>query len=368
VGARQTADTAVADRYVRREPLGHGGFGVVWRAHDSLLQRDVAIKEIHFPELLGEEEKAHLRERVLREARAAARLSHPGAVTVFDVIEEDGQPFIVMELVDAPTLAEVVERDGPLDVRRAAALGVGMLDALTAAHAHGIVHRDVKPANVMVHESGRVQLADFGIASIIDDPKVTSSGHLAGSPSYMAPEQAENRPAGASTDLWGLGATLYFAVEGEPPFERDGAIATLASVVTDEPRPMRRAGALTPLLRDLLNKDPAARPTTGDVGRRLLDLTADSADPTPTAELDASAIHSAVTPPAPDHDITVTGMPPVTGDTEPSPTPAPPPPAAAPTPPPAPTPAGAWVRRLAGVRPAWGPVPCRPSPGAFPSP
>jgi len=201
VGARQTENAVVADRYVCREPVGHGGFGVVWRAHDSLLQRDVAIKEIHFPELLGEEEEAQLRQRVLREARAAARLSHPGAVTVFDVIEEDGQPFIVMELVDAPTLAEVVERDGPLDVGRAAALGLGMLDALTAAHAHGIVHRDVKPANVMVHGSGRVQLADFGIASIIDDPRVTTSGRLAGARAGREPPRRRlDRPVGARRD------------------------------------------------------------------------------------------------------------------------------------------------------------------------
>ncbi|MDQ4097039.1 MAG: serine/threonine protein kinase, partial [Actinomycetota bacterium] len=294
MAGQRTEARLVADRYVRETALGHGGYGIVWRAHDTLLQRDVAIKEIHFPETLDEAERAALRERVLREARAAARLTDPRVVTVFDVVEADGRPLIVMELVESPTLDQVVKSDGPLEVGRAAAIGLEVLEALIAAHAQGIIHRDVKPANVMVHDSGRVQLADFGIASIIDDPKVTASGRLAGSPSYMAPEQAEGRPAGASTDLWGLGATLYYAVEGQPPFEKDGAIATLASVVSDEPRPMRGVGALAPVLGDLLAKDPAARPSTGDVARRLLDLATPPADTSPTAELDASEVQTSI--------------------------------------------------------------------------
>ncbi|MFP5317160.1 MAG: serine/threonine-protein kinase, partial [Acidimicrobiia bacterium] len=262
----------VDGRYALKEQVGRGGFGVVWRAHDTLLRRDVAIKEVHVPSTLDDGERAALREKVLREARAAARMSHPALVTVFDVVEEDERPLIVMELVDAPTLVERVEAGGPLPDREAARIGQEILDALATAHGHGIVHRDVKPANVMVSDSGRVQLGDFGIASLLDDPKVTSSGRLAGSPSYMAPEQAHNRPAGAATDLWGLGATLYYAVEGEPPFEKEGALATLTSVVADEPRPMQRATTLAPLLSELLAKDPAARPAVGDVRRRLADI------------------------------------------------------------------------------------------------
>jgi serine/threonine protein kinase len=270
-------------RYARVEAIGRGGFGVVWRAHDTLLERDVAIKEIEFPPVLDEHEQARIREKVLREARAAARLSHPSLVTVYDVVEDDGRPFIVMELVAAPTLADRVGREGPLPDREVAAIGAQVLDALAAAHEQGIIHRDVKPANVMVSPSGRVQLGDFGIASIIDDPKVTSSGQLAGSPSYMAPEQANNDPAGAATDLWGLGATLYFAVEGAPPFAKDSALATLTSVVADDPRPMERATTLAPLLTDLLVKDPAARPSVDEVRRRLSEIAAGNPAPTPAA-------------------------------------------------------------------------------------
>ena len=301
-------------RYGRVEELGRGGFGVVWRAHDTLLERDVAIKEVRFPEVLDEEEQAGVREKVLREARAAARLSHPALITVYDVVEEDGRPFIVMELVDAPTLAQRVASEGPLPEQEAARIGEQVLDALATAHAHGIVHRDVKPANVMVSPTGRVQLGDFGIASILDDPKVTSSGQLAGSPSYMAPEQAQNRPAGPATDLWGLAATLYFAVEGEPPFEKDGAIPTLTSVVNDDPRPVQRAAALAPLLRELLVKEPSTRLTVEEVRRRLAEVAAGSPvvparpapAPEPTMELDADPLPplavtraEPVAPPAP---------------------------------------------------------------------
>ncbi|MDQ4132129.1 MAG: serine/threonine protein kinase, partial [Actinomycetota bacterium] len=272
--AARGTDDLVYGRYARRQPLGRGGFGVVWRAHDTLLQRDVAIKEIELPGVLDPADVAALREKVLREARTAARLSHPGAVTVYDVIEEDGRPLIVMELVDAPTLADLVEREGPFSDRRAATIGLEVLDTLTAAHGRGIVHRDVKPANVMINPEGRVQLADFGIASIIDDPKVTSSGAVAGSPSYMAPEQAQSHGTGPATDLWGLGATLYFAVEGVAPFDKGAAIPTLTAVVNEPPRAIERATILGPLIGDLLAKDPEARPDPGDVRRRLEEVLA----------------------------------------------------------------------------------------------
>jgi len=282
----------IGGRYVVREQVGRGGFGVVWRAHDSLLRRDVAVKAIEFPPILDDAEQAAIRTKVLREAQAAARLNHPGLVTVFDVIEEGGRPLIVMELVRAPTLADLVARKGPLAVQQVASIGRDVLDALGAAHGQGIIHRDVKPANVMVSESGHVQLGDFGIAAVIDDPKLTNSGTLAGSPSYMAPEQAENRPPTAATDLWGLGATLYFAVEAEPPFAESGAIATLTSVVNASHRPSRRAGALAPLIDALLTKDPADRPTAAEARRRLTEIVAGDPPAAPrdsTAEFDPRA-------------------------------------------------------------------------------
>ena len=284
--ARPADDQLVAGRYAFRERLGKGGFGVVWRAHDTLLLRDVAVKAIELPPVLDEEEQVRVRGKVLREARAAARLNHPGLVTVFDVVEEDGRPLIVMELVKAPNLSQLVARDGPLADERAAAIGLAVLDALDAAHAQGIVHRDVKPGNVMVSDSGHVQLADFGIASIIDDPKVTSSGSVAGSPAYMAPEQAANLPTSAATDLWGLGTTLWFAVQGEPPFAEKGAIATMTAVVHEDPRPMPRTTALAPLLRDLLAKDPADRPSTAQVRRRLRAISAGEPEGDDTATME----------------------------------------------------------------------------------
>jgi len=293
VVTRPVPEQRLGDRYVLREQVGRGGFGIVWRAHDSLLRRDVAVKAIEFPAILDDAEQAVIRTKVLREAQAAARLNHPGLVTVFDVIEEDGRPLIVMELVRAPTLADLVARQGPLAEQRAAAIALDVLNALGAAHSQGIIHRDVKPANVMVSDAGHVQLGDFGIAAVIDDPKLTNSGNLAGSPSYMAPEQAENQPPTAATDLWGLGATLYFAVEGRPPFAEPGAIATLTSVVGSPHRPPVRASSLAPLIDALLAKRPADRPSASETRRRLTEVIAGATpvppvDSTSTVEFDPS--------------------------------------------------------------------------------
>lgn len=282
------SEQVVGGRYVWQEQLGRGGYGVVWRAHDTLLRRDVAVKAMELPPFLSSSERAAIRKKVLREARAAARLNHPGLVTIFDVIEEDGRALIVMEMVKAPTLAQLVSREGPLPDDRVATIGLGILDALAVAHAQGIIHRDVKPANVMVSASDRVQLTDFGIASVLDDPKVTTSSALAGSPSYMAPEQARNDPPSAASDLWGLGATLYFALEGEPPFRRDGIIATLTAVVNEPPRPRQRDTKLGAVIDDLLAKDPGNRPATGDVRRQLTEALAAAQipeNPTATVEL-----------------------------------------------------------------------------------
>ena len=263
------AHQVVADRYELLESVGRGGFGVVWRACDTLLQRHVAVKEIHIPAILNDEERAGLREKVLKEARAAARLDHPNAVTVFDVIDDDGSPVIVMELVEAPNLSDLVKERGPLAPAEAARIGLEVVAVLEAAHKHGIVHRDVKPGNVMVSDSGRVRLGDFGVAAILDDPTVTTSGAITGSPAYMAPEQATNKGAVPASDLWSLGATLYFAVEGQPPFDKGAALPTLTSIVQDPPRPAERAGALGPVLDGLLVKDPEARLSGAQVRRQL---------------------------------------------------------------------------------------------------
>jgi eukaryotic-like serine/threonine-protein kinase len=259
--ARPVADRVIADRYALRAPLGRGGMGVVWRAQDAVLDREVAIKEVVFPPAMADEERRPAQARVMREARAAARLNHPAAVTLFDVVQDRGGTFIVMELVDAPTLADLVRDDGPLPPERVAEVAYQVAGALEAAHRAGIVHRDVKPGNVMVPDDGPAKLADFGIASLQGDPQLTSTGLVIGSPAYMAPEQARGEESGPPVDFWALGATMFYAVEGEPPFDRGTSIATLAAVVNEPARRPRRAGALTPLITALLAKDPRSRPT-----------------------------------------------------------------------------------------------------------
>jgi eukaryotic-like serine/threonine-protein kinase len=255
------ANRLIANRYALIAPLGRGGMGVVWRAQDAVLGREVAIKEVVFPGTMPEQERRPARARVMREARAAARLNHPAAVTLYDVVQDQGVTFIVMELVNAPTLADLVREQGPLPVERVAEIGAQVAGALEAAHQAGIVHRDVKPGNVMVPERGTAKLADFGIASLQGDPQLTSTGLVIGSPAYMAPEQAKGEASGPPADFWALGATMFYAVEGEPPFDRGTSIATLAAVVNDPPRRPERAGPLTPILTALLDKDPGSRPT-----------------------------------------------------------------------------------------------------------
>jgi eukaryotic-like serine/threonine-protein kinase len=267
--ATPAADRLVADRYALKASIGRGGMGVVWRARDTVLGREVAVKEVVFPPTMPEEERRPAQARVMREARAAARLNHPAAVVLYDVVQDHGGTFIVMELVDAPTLADVVRRDGPLSVERAAEIGAQVASALEAAHQAGIVHRDVKPGNVMVPANGMAKLADFGIASLQGDPQLTSTGLVIGSPAYMAPEQAKGEESGPPADFWALGATIFYAVEGEPPFDRGTSIATLAAVVNEPPRAPRRAGPLAPLLTALLAKDPAARPSGPTIGAWL---------------------------------------------------------------------------------------------------
>jgi eukaryotic-like serine/threonine-protein kinase len=274
--ATNGAGRRVANRYELTDELGHGGMGVVWRATDTLLSRQVALKEVDLPRGGEAGEREGLRARVNREARAAARLSHPGVVTVYDIAHDGDRDYIVMELVSAPTLEELVRTRGPLAPDRAARLGLGLLDALEAAHRAGIVHRDLKPRNVMVREDGATKLADFGIASVQGDPRLTMTGLVVGSPAYMAPEQVEAEPVSPATDLWALGATLWFAVEGQPPFG-GGEFQTLSAIVNGRPRQPRRLGPLAPVLARLLVKDPAARATPAQVRPLLRQVAAGSA-------------------------------------------------------------------------------------------
>jgi serine/threonine protein kinase len=243
--------------------------GTVWLATDQVLERQVALKEITFSVDLSDAERQVLRERTMREARAAARLDHPHVTTVYDVVEEEGKPWLVMEHVSARSLQEIVEQYGPLPPQAVARIGLDVLAALDAAHDAGIVHRDVKPANVLVDRDGHAFLTDFGIATTTGDSSLTTHGALIGSPSYMAPERANGEEPRPPVDLWSLGATLYAAVEGRPPFDRGEAMATLLSVVSEHPAPMLRAGPLEPVLRGLLTKDPARRATIGQASRDL---------------------------------------------------------------------------------------------------
>ncbi|GLW96704.1 serine/threonine protein kinase [Microtetraspora sp. NBRC 16547] len=248
----------VGRRYRLLSPVGRGGMGMVWHAHDVLLDRDVAVKELILPFGLDQAGTHGAHQRVLREARSAARLSHPGIVTVHDVVEEDGRPWIVMELVRAWSLEQAVRQSGPLPVVQAAEIGIRVLDALRHAHAAGIMHRDVKPGNVLL-TADRVVLTDFGIAAIEGDVTITQTGLLMGSPAYIPPERLQGRPVTHAADLWSFGATLYAAVEGHPPYEGPDAVAVLGAVLTREPARPQRAGTLLPVIEGLLRKNPADR-------------------------------------------------------------------------------------------------------------
>ncbi|WP_035848254.1 serine/threonine-protein kinase [Kitasatospora azatica] len=254
-----TSGRVLADRYRLDSILGSGGMGTVWRAEDEMLGRIVAVKELRMHGGVDEDEKHRLIVRTLREAKATARIRHTAAVTVFDVVEEDDRPWIVMELVDGRSLAEVVKEDGPVTPVRAAEIGLELLGVLGAAHSQGILHRDVKPSNVLIGEDGRVVLTDFGIASVEGDTSVTSTGMLVGAPSYISPERARGHKPGPPADLWSLGGTLYAALEGKPPYDRGSALATLTAVMTEELPDPANAGPLLPVIQGLLEKDPEKR-------------------------------------------------------------------------------------------------------------
>ncbi|WP_327022752.1 protein kinase domain-containing protein [Micromonospora sp. NBC_01739] len=264
-----SASQLVADRYRLISPLGQGGMGRVWKARDEVLHRDVAIKELVPPPGLTNDERREMRERSLREARAIARLNNVNVVRIFDVLRTDGDPWIVMEYVASRSLQDTLAEDGPVSPAQAAEIGLGVLNALKAAHRAGIMHRDVKPGNVLLGTDGRVVLTDFGLATIPGDPNVTRTGMVLGSPAYIAPERARDGTAGPEADLWSLGATLYAAVEGKSPFARPSTIATLAALATEPMPHPRNAGPLKSVLNGLLRKDPQER-ITADSAERML--------------------------------------------------------------------------------------------------
>ncbi|WP_019885099.1 serine/threonine-protein kinase [Streptomyces purpureus] len=259
----------IAGRYRLLSPLGQGGMGVVWRARDEALGREVAVKEVRAPAGLDDAETSRLYARLEREAWAAARISHRNVVTVYDVASQDGRPWIAMELIRGLTLAETLDAEGALAPQRAAHIGGEVLAALRAAHEAGVLHRDVKPGNVLIANDGRVVLTDFGIARVSGTSDLTMTGELIGSPEFLAPERALGRTPGPASDLWSLGVLLYACVEGNSPFRQDTPLSTLRAVVDEELPPPRRAGPLAPVIEGLLRKDPAERLPAAEAERLL---------------------------------------------------------------------------------------------------
>ncbi|MFI7411176.1 serine/threonine-protein kinase [Streptomyces sp. NPDC049627] len=260
----------VSGRYRLADTIGSGGMGRVWRAHDEVLHRAVAIKELTAALYVSESDRERLLARTRAEARAAARINHSAVVTVHDVLEHDGRPWIVMELVEGYSLADAVKERGRVEPTEAARIGLWVLRALRAAHSAGVLHRDVKPGNVLISaEDGRVLLTDFGIAQIEGDTTITRTGEVVGSVDYLAPERVRGHDPGAASDLWALGATLYTAVEGRSPFRRTSPLGTMQAVVDEEPAEPQHAGPLTPVITALLRKDPATRPGAAEAEQML---------------------------------------------------------------------------------------------------
>ncbi|MEU4537630.1 protein kinase [Streptosporangium sp. NPDC023825] len=274
------AERKVAGRYRLLEHIGEGGMGIVWRAHDELLDRVVAVKEVRYRGV-DEAARTDLNRRTIREARTAGRLDHPSVVIVHDVVEEDGRPWIVMQLVRSRSLGEIVRSGGPLPPERVASVGLHVLGALRAAHAAGVLHRDVKPENVLLADDGRVVLTDFGIASMTQETGITRTGAMVGTPAFLPPERLHGLPATPESDLWSLGATLYAALEGRPPFERATAAATMMAVLHGEPSPMAHSGPLPTAILGLMARDPAARMVPDQVEALLGRASSPSAGPAP---------------------------------------------------------------------------------------
>jgi eukaryotic-like serine/threonine-protein kinase len=256
---RAAPGSLIGGRYALRTAIGTGGMGTVWRASDTLLRRDVAVKEVVCPPGMARSDRESMYERTMREARAAAGLAHPSVVQVYDVVTEAGRPWIVMEMLDARSLADMVIEGGPMAPRMVAKIGIALLGALEVAHAAGVLHRDVKPANVLICADGRCVLTDFGVARMPSDVQLTTPGMVLGSPHFISPERAMGHAFGPPSDLFSLGVTLFTAVEGRPPFDKGDPLATMHAVVEEPPAAFALAGPLSEVLSGLLIKEPAQR-------------------------------------------------------------------------------------------------------------
>jgi hypothetical protein len=278
----------VAGRYRLLRRIGMGAMGVIWWGRDERLNRQVAVKKLLLHPGLPPDEAGEAVARCLREGRIAARLHHPNAITVFDVVDEDGAPCLVMEYLPSRSMAMVIAEEGPLSPRTAAGIGAQVAAALVAAHAAGIVHRDIKPANVLLGEDGSVKITDFGISRATDDVTVTKTGILAGTPAYLAPEVALGGDPTSASDIFSLGSMLYAAVEGESPFGlSENTLELLHKVATGRINPPQRSGPLTEVLVALLAPDPQARPTIAEAHELLAAVgrgeSADGLVPVPVA-------------------------------------------------------------------------------------
>ncbi|WP_020421927.1 serine/threonine-protein kinase [Amycolatopsis sp. ATCC 39116] len=260
----------IAGRYRLQRHIGGGAMGVVWEANDQLLDRTVAVKQLLLPPRLTPEEAEQARKRSFREARLAARLQHPHAITVFDVADDDGKPVLVMEYLPSHSLAEVLAERGSLPPGEVARIGAHAASALAAAHAAGIVHRDVKPGNILLGEDGIAKITDFGISKAADDGTLTGSGRFAGTPAFLSPEAARGETPGPESDVYSLGATLYAAVEGRMPYgDTDNQMALLYAAAAGRVAPPEHAGPLTGVLTRMLDVDPKARPTMAELAAEL---------------------------------------------------------------------------------------------------
>lgn len=308
-------DALVAGRYRLVERIAAGGMGAVWRGWDERLRRVVAIKELLVYPGLGEAAAEQAAHRAMREARITARLQHPHAIPVYDVVEHDGRPCLIMEYVPSRSLQSVLTGPTTLGVDEVAAIGSQIAAALSAAHGAGIVHRDVKPGNVLLAEDGTAKLTDFGISRAFGDVTVTTTGMVTGTPAYLAPEVASGNPAGFPADVFSLGSTLYAALEGHPPFGTQGnPMAILHRVASGHVIPPRRCGRLTPVINDMLQPNPASRPTMRQVEQALSIAAAGGVAP--------AASHLLVSPSQQTQQLTLSTNPPA----KPTPPPATPPP------------------------------------------
>jgi serine/threonine protein kinase len=271
-------DALIAGRYRLVNRIASGGMGIVWQAWDELLQRPVALKQLRPQPGLSDAEAELISQRAMREARITARLHHQHAVPVYDVVEYDGQPCLIMQYLPSTSLQTIVNDRGPMAPTEAARIGGEVASALAAAHAAGIVHRDVKPGNVLIAEDGSAKITDFGISHALGDTTLTSTGMVTGTPAYLAPEVARGDESGFASDVFSLGATLYAATEGVPPFGTDqNPMAVLHRVASGQVNPPQHSGPLTPLLKRMLATDPAARPPMIDVAHTLTALHSDTA-------------------------------------------------------------------------------------------